>query len=124
MWYMPAPASSASRRAMSAIVVRRNVARRDSTPSSQMPPASSPSCADLAVERLDHLEHGDLVGRAGERVAALHSAMTDQEPGATQGREELLEELDRDPAPLGDLPDRHRALAGARQFRQRHHRVT
>ena len=43
MWYMPAPASSASRRAMSAIVVLRKTLRSASTPSSQMPPASLPS---------------------------------------------------------------------------------
>ena len=43
MWYIPAPDSSDSRRAMSAIVVSRKVVRRASTPSSQMPPASLPS---------------------------------------------------------------------------------
>jgi hypothetical protein len=43
MWYIPAPVSSVSRRAMSAIVVERKTSRSASTPSAQMPPASLPS---------------------------------------------------------------------------------
>src|SRR5438045_947610 len=53
---------------------------------------------DDAVEGLDDLEHVDLVGGLGERVAALGAAVADQDSGASQGREELLEELHRDAA--------------------------
>ena len=66
--------------------------------------------ADHPVERLDHLQHRDLLGRPGERVAALGAAVADQDAGPAQGREELFEELDRDPAALGHLADRHRVL--------------
>ena len=97
--------------------------RSASTPSSQIPPASSASCADLAVERLDDLEHGDLLRRAGERVAALDAALALQQAVAAQGREQLLEELHRHPAALGDLRDRDRALARARELGHRDDRV-
>src|SRR4029077_10098062 len=80
--------------------------------------------AENPIEGLDDLEDVDLVCGAGERVAALGAAVADQDARAAQGREELLEELDGDAAALGDLADRHRALAGARQLRQRDHRVT
>ena len=50
--------------------------------------------------------------------------MADQDPGATESREELLEELDRDAPALGDLADRHRAVACPRELGERHHRVT
>ena len=123
MWYIPAPASSASRRAMSAIVVLRKTSRSASTPSSQMPPASLPSCPDPAVERLHDLEHGDLLGGTRERVAALDAAMALQEPVAAQGGEQLLEELHRHASPLGDLRDRDRPLARPRQLGHGDHRV-
>src|ERR1700710_3198405 len=54
--------------------------------------------ADFAVEGLDDLEHRDLFGRSREGVAAAHAAMAGQQTGASEGREELLEEL------LGDVP--------------------
>ncbi len=110
MWYMPAPASSASRRAMSAIVVLRKTSRSASTPSLPDPAGLLALLPHPAVERLHDLEHGDLLRGPGERVAALDAAMALQQPVATQGREELLEELDRHPPALGDLGDRHRPL--------------
>src|SRR3954453_6436584 len=61
--------------------------------------------ADLAVEGLDDLEHGDLLCRAGERVAPFHPAVAGQQPASAQGRKELLEELLGDVAPLGQLLD-------------------
>ena len=67
--------------------------------------------AELAVEQLDDLEHGDLGGLARERVAALHAALGAQDARAAQDGEELLEELDRDVAAAGQLADRDRAVA-------------
>ena len=67
--------------------------------------------AERAVEQLDDLEHGDLRGLAGERVAALHAALGAQDAGAAQHGEELLEELDRDVAAARQLADRDRAVA-------------
>src|ERR1700753_2533960 len=49
--------------------------------------------ADFAVEGLDDLEHGDLFGRARERVAAAHAAVAGEETGAAEGREELLKAM-------------------------------
>ena len=123
MWYMPAPASSASRREMSAIVVERKVVQRLH---SFLPDAAGllALLADDAVEGLNYLEDGDLVGGLGERVAALRPAVADQDPGTAERREELLEELDRNAPAVGDLADRHWVVAGARQLRERDHRVT
>ena len=119
MKYIPAPASSASRRATSAIVVWPKTLRREVMPSAQIPRPLLGLLADLAVEGLDDLEDGDFVGRTGERVAAFHPPVGGQEAAAAQGREQLLEELLGHPAALGDLFDRDRALAGARQLRHR-----
>ena len=47
-------------------------------------------------------------GLARERVAALDAALGAQQAGAAQDGEELLEELDRDLAPAGQLADRDR----------------
>src|SRR4051794_15604046 len=68
--------------------------------------------ADRAVEQLDELDDRDLRGIAGERVAALDAALGLEDAGPAQDGEELLEELDRDVAPAGQLADRHRAAAG------------
>ena len=100
-----------------------DVAQRTRRPRFQIPPASSASVADLAVERLDDLEDRDLVRRAGERVAALDAALAEQQAVPAQGREELLEELDRHSAALGDLGDRDRALARAGELGHRDDRV-
>src|SRR4051812_20485015 len=67
--------------------------------------------AERAVEELDDLQHGDLRRGAGEGVAALDAALGLQHAGAPQDGEELLEELDRDAAALGQLTDRHGRLA-------------
>src|SRR6476469_1293041 len=49
--------------------------------------------ADFAVEGLNDVEDGDLLGRAGQGVAAAHAAVAGEEPVAAQGGEKLLEEL-------------------------------
>ena len=119
--YIDAPAARASRCATSAIVIAWSFRRRASIASVQTSAVSVDSSgAQPALERLDDLEDGDLLGRAGERVAALHAALALQDPRAPQRREQALEELDRDVAAAGDLADRHRA-GGARasQLRQR-----
>src|SRR5690349_11381751 len=59
--------------------------------------------ADDAVECLHHLEHVDLIGRARQRVTALGAAVADQDPGAPERREELLQELHGYVPPLRDL---------------------
>src|SRR4029077_1713759 len=74
---------------------------------------------DLAVEGLDDLEHGDLIGRAGERVAPFHAAVAGQQRRPAQGREELLEELLWDATTLGQLLDRHRPIARASELGHR-----
>src|SRR3954451_417634 len=80
--------------------------------------------AELALEQLDHLEHGDLAGWPGERVAAAHAALALQDPGAAQRGEQPFEELHRDVAAPGDLPDRHRRrTALARQLHEGAQRV-
>src|SRR3954453_6307556 len=47
--------------------------------------------ADFAVEGLDDVEDGDLLGRAGQGVPPAHAAVAGEEAVAAQGREELLE---------------------------------
>src|SRR3954451_4718935 len=42
--------------------------------------------AQRALERLDHLEHGDLRGRARERIAPLDPALALQDPCSPEGR--------------------------------------
>src|SRR4051812_22284294 len=66
------------------------------------------AATERAVEQLDDLEHGDLPGRAGERVAALDTALGLQDSRPAQDREQLLEELDRNVAPPRQLADRDR----------------
>src|ERR1044072_7996931 len=79
---------------------------------------------DLAVEGLDDLQHGDLIGRTGGGVAAFQPTVTSQQSGSPQGRKELLEELLGDRAALGQLLDRNRSLPRAGQLRHRYYRVT
>src|SRR3954453_1403205 len=74
------------------------------------PPCLVGLLADLAVEGLDDLEHGDFVGGPGEGVAPFHPPVAGQQAGPAQGREELLQELVGDAAALGELFDRHGAL--------------
>ena len=90
--------------------------------------------AELAVEQLGDLEHGDLGGRAGEQVAALDAALALEDAGAAERREQALEELDGDlarlaispigtgsaaaaPRELGERADRVRRLGRDRQHR-------
>src|SRR5687768_13812332 len=80
--------------------------------------------ADLAVQDLHDLEHGDLGRGLREGVAALDAALAREETATPERREELLEELDRHVPPLGDLRDRDRAgAAGAGELGHRDDRV-
>src|SRR3954469_6082584 len=58
---------------------------------------------DAPLERLDDLGHRDLVGRAGQKVAAACAAPALDEPGLAQPRDEVLEIGERQPVGLGDL---------------------
>ena len=64
MKYIPEPASSASRRATSAIVVWPKTLRRARDALGPDAAGLIGLLADLAVEGLHDLEHGDLFGRA------------------------------------------------------------
>gem|GEM_PF-7115774 len=79
--------------------------------------------ADPPVERLDDIEHRDLVGRAGEAKSTLDAPLRDQQPRSAQGAEQLLEELNRNLAPLGDDRDRDRVAAAARQLGHADNRI-
>src|SRR3954471_2777773 len=57
---------------------------------------------DAALERLDHLGHRDLLGRAGEKVAAARAAPALDEPGLAQPRDEVLEIGERQAVGLRD----------------------
>ena len=111
MWYIDTPASRTSRSTTSAIVVRSITARAAAAASARTPSASRPNgpsrsstiCRIVTLARL-----------AGERVAALHAALGAQDAAAAQDREELLEELDGDLPPAGEVADRHRGLGAAR----------
>src|SRR4051795_13218321 len=66
---------------------------------------------DGALERLDDLGHRDLVGGAGEQVAAARAAPALHHPRLAQARDEVLEVRERKPVSLGDLGQRNRAVA-------------
>ena len=66
--------------------------------------------ADPPVERLNDLEHGDVVRRAGKPEATLGTTLGDQQAVTPQGAEQLLEELNGNAAPLGDDRDRDRPI--------------
>jgi hypothetical protein len=68
----------------------------------------APGRGDAAVDRLHHLEDGHLRRGPPEGVAALHAALALQDARTAQAREELLQEVERDRAGLGDLEDRDR----------------
>ena len=93
MWYIAAPAARDSASAMSATVDCASTERAARAASANTPVGAPP---DRSVEELDQLEDGDVAGRAGERVAALHAALGSQHAGPAQGGEQLLEELDGD----------------------------
>ncbi len=104
MWYMLAPDSLASRSITSAIVVcSRDVARCLGGV------AEHPFgvATEGSVQQLDHLQHRDLGGLAGEAVATLDAPLRADDPRAAQYREQLLQELDRHLAPASQLADRH-----------------
>ena len=66
-----------------------------------------------AVERGDHVEDGDVVGRARQRVAAGGAPAAAHDAAAAERREDLLQELERHVAAVGDVAQAHR-LAGLR----------
>jgi hypothetical protein len=65
--------------------------------------------ADRPVEQLYDLEHGHLGRRTGEPVAALDATLGAQDARAAEVGEQLLQELDWDLAPTGELGDRYRS---------------
>src|SRR4051794_6729063 len=70
---------------------------------------------DAALERLDDLGHGDVVGRPREQVAAPRAAPALDEAGLAQPRDEVLEVGEGQAVGLRDLGERHRAGAAARR---------
>src|SRR4051794_4293445 len=73
---------------------------------------------DAALERLDDLGHRDLVGRAGQKVAAARAAPALDEPGLAQPRDEVLEIGERQAVGLRHLGQRD--WAGAAPGRELH----
>ena len=61
------------------------------------------------VDRGDDLGERDLLGRAGEHVAAADAALGPHEPGALHREQDLLEVRLGQVRALGDLLDRRRA---------------
>ena len=121
MWYIGARASRASASATSATVVSASAARAARAASANTPVRA---LADGPVEQLDELEHGDLAGGPGERVAALDAPLRAEDPGPRGRREQLLEELGRDLTPPRELGDRYRPpVAVAVELDQRAQRV-
>src|SRR3954453_5816340 len=68
---------------------------------------------DRALERLDDLGHRDVVGAAGQQVAAARSTPALHQPGLAQAGDEVLEVGQRQRVGLGDLGQRDRRVAGA-----------
>ena len=61
---------------------------------------------DRAVDRRDDLGQGDLLGRAGEHVAAADAPLGADEAGALQGQQDLLEVGLGEAGALGDVAHR------------------
>src|SRR5512144_1687737 len=64
--------------------------------------------SDRALERLDHLEHLDLVSGAPEAVAAVGAALALDQPGLAQLGDQVLEVGERKALRFGDRAERHR----------------
>src|SRR5829696_2520616 len=62
---------------------------------------------DCALERLNHLEHLDLVGGAAEAIAAVRSALALDEAGLAQLGDQMLEIGERQPLGLRDRAERN-----------------
>src|SRR5262249_26307390 len=95
---------------------RRSKSRGRSSGAPPAPAGLLALLADYAVERLDDLQDADVLRRAGERVPALRPPVAGEDARSPERGEELLQELHGDPPALGDLADRHRVRARARQF--------
>ena len=79
---------------------------------------------DRPVENLDHVEDGDLVGRALEGETPVDAAVRLQDAGPPQSGKELLEKLSRDTPSLSQNDQRHGTVRRpARKFHERAHRV-
>ena len=63
-----------------------------------------------AYGRLHDVPHRDLLGRAGEHVAARPTGQAPDHAGVLQGDRELLEVTPREPRALGDGAEALRAL--------------
>ena len=63
---------------------------------------------DGPVDGRDDLGERDLLGRAGQHVAAADAPLGPDEAGTLQGEEDLLEVGLGEPGALGDVPDRGR----------------
>ena len=74
---------------------------------------------DRALQRLDHLGHRDLVGRARQQVAAARAAPAVDQPRLAQAGDEVLEVGERQPVALGDLRERTPAPRRAPRERAR-----
>ena len=72
---------------------------------------------DRALDRLDDVAGTSPLGRAGQDVAAVRTALRADQTRLDQLLDDLLEELPRDALARGDLGHRAGALAGARRPR-------
>jgi hypothetical protein len=75
------------------------------------------------VHHPDDVGDGDLVGRAGQPVAALGAPLALHDAGVAQLGEDVLQELQRDALRLGDPVALDRPVAGRGQLDRRPHRV-
>ena len=71
---------------------------------------------ERALDGPDDLGERDLVGRAGQPVAALRAALARDEPVVAELQEDVLQELQRDRLRLRDALALDRPRVGARQF--------
>ena len=62
---------------------------------------------DRALQRLNHLEHLDLVGGAPEAVTAVRSALALDQPGLAQLGDQVLEVGEGEALGLGDRAQRN-----------------
>ena len=73
---------------------------------------------DRAVDRGDDLGQGDLLGRAGQDVAAAHAPLGADQAGALEGEQDLLEVGLGQAGALGDVPHRGRRLGAVEGQRE------
>ena len=74
---------------------------------------TSRRCADVgdwALDAAHNVGDGDVVGRAREPIAAVHTPLASHETGVPQVAEDVLEELQRDLLRLCDALALHRRV--------------